>query len=451
MLLVPSFLLAESLHVQLSTQSPLQPLYLSQLRPGPGESDWRYLDELRAVLEFDLNTGGFLFCVPLHTEWEPPWTSEDPRRTFQAVTWETRKIPFVCILQLIDGVLHTTLFRTASKSSKRYEDLLLSGRLEEDRRLLHRLSDQIHHDLFDCEGIASLRILYTERKEHHSPSAPRWSSNVWISDLDGHHSHQLTQEAGYCLSPGFLPEPHHFYYVTHRGGQSKICKTALGRPEGDILFTLRGNQMLPAISRDGTQMAFITDAAGRPDLFVQPFERNGRIAGKARQLFSAPRATQASPTYSPDGKQLAFVSDKDGSPRIYVLDIPPAHSTKPIRPQLLTRKHRENTSPAWSPDGTKIAYSAKVEGIRQIWIYDCKEETETALTTGPENKENPAWAPDSLHLIYNTESHESSELFLINLRDPHPVQISRGPGQKRFAAWEPRTASPQQARQKIRS
>ncbi len=436
--LCPLFLLAEPLEVQLSTKSTLKPFYLSRLSAGPSEYDWRYFDELRSVLEFDLNTGGFLSCLPVRNEWEQGFNTEDPRQQFLPAPWEGRKIPFVCVLQLIDGSLSATLFRIDQKSSKRYPNFPLGGRLEDDRRQMHRLSDLIHQDLFGIEGIASLRVLYTERIKLSTHSENSWSSNVWISDFDGVHAYQLTQEKGYCLSPGFLPEKNHFYYVTHRSGQSKICKTTLGRAEGEILFSLRGNQMLPAITPDGSQMAFITDAAGRPDLFVQNFESNGRIAGKARQLFSAPRATQASPTYSPDGKSLAFVSDKDGAPRIYRLDIPPPHSKKPPRPQLLTRMNRENTSPAWSPDGKKIAYSAKVEGIRQIWIYDLTQETETPLTDGPEHKENPAWAPDSLHLIYNTESQESAELFLIHLNQPHPVQISKGPGQKRFAAWESR-------------
>lgn len=160
--------------------------------------------------------------------------------------------------------------------------------------------------------------------------------------------------------------------------------------------------------------------------------------GKARQLYSCPRATQASPTYSPDGKRLAFVSDKDGPPRVYVIDVIGSKETIRAHPKLLTVKNRENTSPAWSPDGTKLAYSAKVDGVRQIWIFDFLNLEERQLTTTPENKENATWAPDSFHLVYNTEAEDSSELYLIHLNQGEPILISKGSGQKRFASWEHR-------------
>lgn len=413
---------ANVLEVALPTKNPLTLLYLAKFETE--ESDWRLIEELRSVLAFDFRAGGFFSLMPL-AEGEAEF-SKLPSSSYALRGEIARK------------KMRFSLFDASKGTWKRYPDIPFSGSLEKDRKELHKLADQIHRDLFGVEGIASCQILYSQR----SPflSLEERHSEIWISDADGANGKRLTSEKGYCLSPTFFPRSSSgaYLFVSFDGGQSKIYCAHLGGPEKELFLRLRGSQILPALSSDGRLLAFISDAAGRPDLFLQKLGPSGEKIGKPRQIFSAPRATQASPTFSPKGTQVAFVSDKDGSPRIYLLDLIDPQETKKVHPLLLTKRNRENTSPAWSPDGTKLAYSAKVDGLRQIWIYDFATGEETPLTTGEGMKENPSWAPDSLHLVYNTESEESCELFLINLRSPEPLRISQGNGLKRFPCWSRR-------------
>jgi TolB protein len=438
-------LFSQELQVSLPTRSSSTPIYLSRLHTDPSEWDWVYFEELRTVLEFDLHAGGFATIVPIRDALEDTFQWSDVRKFFRVDTWRKEGISFVFSIQVEKKRLSLVVFNVQKESSKKYPDLLLSGKMETDRRAIHRLSDLVHKDLFGTEGIASLRILYSQRSKNPHEGLS-YLSEIYICDSDGGNPSQLTHQNGYCMSPGFFPkssEDPTFYYVFNNEGQSKIYRASLSRPQGEILISLRGNQALPAINKKGDQMAFITDIAGRPDLFIQTLDTKGRHLGQARQLYSSPRATQASPTFSPDGKKIAFVSDKDGPPRIYLLDLPRSgKDTQRPKPHLLTTKNRENTSPAWSPDGKKLAYSAKTEGIRQIWIYNFETEEEIQLTTGSEIKENPAWAPDSLHLVYNTENEESCELYILSIQNPDPLLISKGTGQKRFPVWETREYTP---------
>jgi len=428
-LLLPFLLISQELEVRLTTRSALKPLYLSAFHAE--DSGGCHFEELRAVLEFDLNVGGFCAVVPRRDDLEKKFHFPDVRENFDLSAW--KKISFCVAANVSQNRLEVTALNIENGTSKRYPPVPL------ERKAIHRLADMLQKDLFGKEGIASLRLIYTQRTKNGVEKGLDWLSEVWVSDFDGVNARQVTSEKSYCLSPYFLPNRgDEFFYVSEKSGQSKIYRASLSNPEGELMVDLRGNQALPCFSKKGMQMAFITDVAGRPDLFVQSFDEKGKMVGKARQLFSAPRATQATPTFSPDGKQVAFVSDKDGPPRIYLLNVLNARSGQRSRPRLLTKKNRENTSPAWSPDGTKLAYSAKVDGVRQIWICDFLTEEEIPLTTGPENKENPSWAPDSFHLVYNTENENTCELYLIHLNQCDPIQISKGPGQKRFASWEPR-------------
>ncbi len=431
LLLLPLPLISQELEVHLATRSTLKPVYLSRLHHV--EHDWRYYEEIRSILEFDLNASGH--CTILQREERLEETLQFPnvRENFNLSAWKKEKIPFCLALSVSQNKLELTVFNVEKETSKKYPPIPL------ERQAIHQLADAIQKDLFGQEGISSLKLIYTKRTKNESEKGRGWISEVWVSDSDGANARQITRENSYCLCPYFLPgSGEEFFYVSEKSGQSKIYRASLSNPKGELMVDLRGNQALPSISQKKTQMAFITDVAGRPDLFIQNFDEKGRMNGKARQLFSAPRATQATPTYSPDGKQIAFVSDKDGPPRIYILNVVDAKNTKKQTPHLITKKNRENTSPSWSPDGSKLAYSAKVDGVRQIWIYDVLTEEEIPLTSGPQNKENPSWAPDSFHLVYNTESDDVCELYLIHLNQGEPIQISKGLEQKRFASWQPR-------------
>lgn len=415
LLLLPLSLVGQNLEVRLPTRSQLKPIYLG---------NWGRFEELRSILEFDLNMSGFGFVVQRQDDLETLYRSD-----FDLSLWKKARIPFCLTANIQNDRLELTAFNIEKGTSKKYPTIPL------DRQAIHQLADHVQKDLFGKEGISSLRLIYTQRVKNGNITGLDWLSEVWLSDADGANARQVTSENSYCLSPFFLPNTaDEFFYVSEKSGQTKIYRASLSNPKGKLMVDLRGNQALPSLAKKGTQIAFITDLAGRPDLFIQDFDAKGQMSGKARQLYSFPRATQATPTYSPDGKQIAFVSDKDGSPRIYLLSV--VNSNRVQRPRLLTKKNRENTSPSWSPDGAKLAYSAKIDGVRQIWIYDFASGEEVQLTTGTENKENPSWAPDSFHLVYNSESGDTCELYIMHLNQCDPIQISKGLGQKRFASWE---------------
>lgn len=429
----PAF--SEILEVALPTRVQKTPVYLSRLHVPSSEYDWRYFEELREVFEFDLNNNGFTTVLSLNDSLDEILYWPDVRSGFNLDPWKKESVSFVLAIQVLQNKLQLIVFDIGKGSSKKYVDVPLSGKAEIDRTQIHRLADLVQKDLFGVDGISSLKIVYSKRCK----AGEEWSSEIWVCDSDGANARPVIRENGYCVSPGFFPpgisRAGEIYYVSFQEGQSKIYRSSLQRTGGDPMVLLRGSQALPSMNRIGNQIAFISDVAGRPDLFIQNLDRNGKMIGKARQLFTAPRATQASPTYSPDGKQIAFVSDKDGSPRIYIIDVLAPKDTKRPSPRLITKANRENTSPAWSPDGKKLAYSAKVDGVRQIWVYDFAMNQERAVTNSPDNKENPSWAPDNLHLIYNTESEDRCELFRIHIHHGESVQISKDLDQKRFASW----------------
>lgn len=419
-------LFCEEIRVYLSTTSPLQPLYLSQIQcPDQSLSD-SYLAKLHSVLNFDLNYNGKTHVLASQ--------SDRDKAPLDQTLWKNWAAAYVVRLALHNKQLTLTCFSTQTGDLYHFPAAELSGSLQKDRKILHRLADALFKTLFKTQGVANTQLLYCVKEQKEG----RFVSEIWSCDWDGANARRLTFENSYSITPVFIPPSmqypnDRFLYVSYKMGQPKIFIGSLSQKQGKRLIELKGNQLLPAISSKRDKIAFICDASGRADLFLQEFHPQRGTVGKPIQLFSYPRSTQASPTFSPDGSKLAFVSDKDGSPRIYLLST--LHQDKRGTPILITKKNRENSCPSWSPDGKKIAYSAKTKGVRQIWIYDVDLHQEWQLTEGSGNKENPSWAPDSSHLVFNSTDGHVSELYLVNLNQPDVVKISSGPGIKHYPSW----------------
>ncbi len=438
-LMVPFLLIAEEELIVTLPTAQISLLYHSPIYQDESSFDKSYLFALQKILHQDLDQSGVFFIAKQEAEKDLLLGRKNLKEAFDPKVWKKEKIAYV-IKALSSHRRLEIQVHNSFESSLWSLKTDLTGDLDADRQKLHRLCDYLIEKLTGKQGVASGRILYTVRVPNSSSQGSKWISEVWVCDRDGANAHSVTGEKNYAVHPLFLSSktPRDFIYVSYKEGQPKIYHFWGDTKESSPLISLRGNQLLPAYSPAQDILAFICDAAGRPDLFLQKLDAKGRALGKPMQLFSFPRATQASPTFSPDGRKIAFVSDKDGPPRIYVVQIPEDLSLqKRPQAQLITRKNRENVSPAWSYDGTKLAYSSMTNGVRQIWIYDFQKDEEWQLTRGPKNKENPSWGKDSLHIVYNTDDQNLGELYVIDLNLQIPVKITNGFGKKRFPCWEP--------------
>jgi TolB protein len=430
--------------VRLGTDSKLSPVYVAPFYLDRPEIDGMYLSELERLVKFDFNYNGKTQVVQDTEERKKQAHKEKFDGYYDRAAWHGMNVLYVAKFEVLGKNLSASVFSVADYNIKSISDLALSGDLSIDRRRIHHLMDSLFKAFFETDGVSKTRILYTVRVRKELRDSSKWVSEVWESDYDGGNARQVTKEEGICVTPSYLPPKPGFasgafFYVSYRMGQPKIFVGSLKDGVGRRFSYLRGNQLMPVVSRQRDKVAFICDVGGNPDVFLQAYSSQKGAIGKPRQIFTALRGTQASPTFSPDGRRIAFVSNKDGAPRIYAMEIPDEGiKLEDVQPVLVTKQNRENTSPAWSYDGMKLAYSSLTGGTRQIWIYDFATNEEIQVTHGDGNKENPTWAPNSLHIAFNAGDENTSELYIVNLNQPEAVKISSGPGEKRFPSWEPR-------------
>jgi Tol biopolymer transport system component len=146
----------------------------------------------------------------------------------------------------------------------------------------------------------------------------------------------------------------------------------------------------PAVSPDGTMVAYTSGAAGNPDIWVV------RAQGGDPLRLTRDPASDTDPTWFPDGEAIAFVSNRGASPSIW--RIPPLGGS-PVR--LLP----DAEDPAISPDGTRIAFSRPDSaGLYRIGVAPLDDPTPARAITGDDDglwgHTDPAWSPDGRTLCY---------------------------------------------------
>lgn len=156
-----------------------------------------------------------------------------------------------------------------------------------------------------------------------------------------------------------------------------------------------------------------------------------RPASEARVVRRTTQVTtwlglDAYPALSPDGSSIAYTSNHDGNFEIYVK--PLASGGREIQ---VTSDGEQNFEPAWSPDGQYIAYHSRSRG--GIWIIPALGGVARRLT---DFGSKPAWSRDGSMIAFQSQALidlsrivsgalPPSTIWIIPSRGGQPVQLTQ--------------------------
>jgi len=173
-------------------------------------------------------------------------------------------------------------------------------------------------------------------------------------------------------------------------------------------------------SPDGRVLALTLSHEGNSEIYrISPDD--GRVLARLTQS----AAIDSSPSFSPDGSQIAFVSNRQGSPQIFVM---PATGGGPKR---VTFQGKYNQTPRFNPrtDKPQIAFTGRDEkGLFDVFILDLKTNRIDRLAPQPPltarvSNLDPTWSPDGRLLAYTSSR---GGIFVYNPETRHEVQIWKG-------------------------
>ena len=193
------------------------------------------------------------------------------------------------------------------------------------------------------------------------------------------------------------PDGERLYFAsTRHRATADLYRQTIGGSAVTQLTDDPANDVMPAVSPDGTRVAFASDRSGTWDLYLM--DAGG---GRAVKLTDDP-AHNVHPSFSPDGQRIVYssFSPHAGAWELVVID-----ADQPTKKRIIGR----GLFPVWSPTSDTIAFQrARERGSRwfSVWTVQLEDgeatrPTEVAVSSNAAVI-TPRWSPDGQKLVFCT-------------------------------------------------
>jgi Tol biopolymer transport system component len=159
----------------------------------------------------------------------------------------------------------------------------------------------------------------------------------------------------------------------------------------------------PAISPDGSQVAYLSDRRVYTDLYLMS-ALDGKMlkrlvhTSQSRQFENIP-SFRSSLSWSPDGKLLAFVAKSAGSDLIYLYDVQRSEVVRELRYDFDGVSY-----PAFAPDGRWLAFEGLKDGRNDVYLVPVEGGDPKRLTDDDFDEKDLVFGPDG-NLTFASDRH----------------------------------------------
>ena len=183
------------------------------------------------------------------------------------------------------------------------------------------------------------------------------------------------------------------------------------------------NGSLPAVSPDGSHIAFVSNRGGSEDLFVIAADGTGE-----KQLTHTPDEKGAV-GWTANGKQIVFSVFANDASRLFA-----------IRPDGKHQReigHVPGRSPMLSPDGKKLLYMAGTWTATQLMVSALDGSQARQVPTGSPTAWNNHWSPDGKRIAFTGRDDSNGKLavFVMNADGTERRQVTHFTPEEGAAQW----------------
>ena len=308
---------------------------------------------------------------------------------------------------------------------------------------------------------------------HIIASRTKWglrTFELWAYHIDGGRGVQITKaksgadtprdDRANALGAVYSPDGRHLYYARKDGGFGydlslplwQLVRLDLRDGREDYLTGAQGSAMRPALSPDGSLLAYVTRYRGESGLRLRdlktgedrwlayPVQRDDQESRFTRDLFPGY-------AFTPDGSAVIYTSD-GGIRRFdtatgeitsipFTLDVQQSVGPRlysPYRLGLGPVKAHLVRGLAPSPSGDRLAFSA----LTRVFVRDETTGKESPLTDENTPAFHPTWSPDARWLAYVTWSPRGGHVWRVRANGfGTPRQLTQNAAFYSDPAWSP--------------
>jgi Tol biopolymer transport system component/predicted Ser/Thr protein kinase len=225
---------------------------------------------------------------------------------------------------------------------------------------------------------------------------------------------QLTSDPGWEAEPALSPDGTFVAYTSDRSGNEDIWVTDARGGSAVQLTSDPASDTRPAWLPDGSAIVFASARGGSTGIWRVP-----RLGGAA--VLVAPDGD--SPAVSPDGTLIAFSRPgPSGATRIAIAPLAATGLASLVTGDEDGLWDHEN--PAWSPDGVNVCYS----DFRDLWVIAAAGGAARRLTTAQASDDHPAWSPDGREVVFSSAREGTAALWAVPAAGGEPRRLTLGTG-----------------------
>jgi hypothetical protein len=206
--------------------------------------------------------------------------------------------------------------------------------------------------------------------------------------LDGGDFTRLTQETAVDMDPSAAAGK--ILFVSVRDGNSELYTIPLAGGAATRITTTARSETSPALSPDGTRIAYAYDASGVSRIWTANADGTGAAAFTGTLGFAG--SPEAAPSWAPAGNQLSFVGTGEGTADVWAMA--PGGTAS-----ILAGGDSAEVDPAWNPAGTHVAFASTREGDPAIFTVRVSDRLITRLSSRAGSEAEPTWTTDG-RLVY---------------------------------------------------
>lgn len=383
---------------------------------GTGEAQ-RYMDVFNRTLFGDLESAGLFRMVPKTMyplevpqrpeDFQPPVGAAKPvRQGLWLTDWSQPPVNATYLALGYTGIQGDRLVLFGWLYNVTQPDLanaqvfgkLYFGSIDEAgaRKVAHEFAADIMAQ-FGYKSLMGSKIYFDSDRTGHR--------EIWSMEADGSSQKQLTFYDSITIMPAVSPDGSRLAFTSYtRGNPAILIHSLVTGGRLNFYNQLASMNATPGFTPDGTQIVFSSTASGG---FAQIYLSD--VDGSNFRRLTYSRSIDIEPKVNPrTGADIVFVSDRSGSPQLYRMNMDGANV------QRLTPGEGDAVNPSWHPDGQHVAFAwtrGYAPGNFNVFIMDVATRQFVQLTHGAGRNENPHWAPDGRHLAFSSNRAGGTQIW----------------------------------------